>query len=260
MRRLTLTAIMIAATVTAHAGDLTADQIIEKANLAAYYSGKDGKAKVKMTIVDKNGGKRVREFAILRLNDKKGGDQKFYVYFTAPADVRKMAYLVWKKVDAGKDDDRWLWLPAMNLVKRIAPGDKRTSFVGSDFVYEDVSGRSTKADKHELIKSDGDLYQIRNTPKEAGVKFKYYDVWINKKTFLPMKAEYFDANDKKYRTVEATKVDTVQGHATVLESKVTDLERGGHTINSFSDVKYDVGLKERIFTERFLRRPPREVK
>ena len=260
MNRLTLIAILMATLTAVHAEDLTADQIIDKANLAAYYAGKDGSAKVKMTIVDKNGGTRVREFAILRLNEKKGGDQKFYVYFKAPADVRKMAYLVWKKVGEGKDDDRWLWLPAMNLLKRIAPGDTRTSFVGSDFVYEDVSGRSTTADTHELTKSDGDLYQIRNTPKKGAVKFKYYDVWIDKKTFLPMKAEYYDANGKKYRTVEVTKVGTIQNHPTVLESKVTDLARGGHTINTFSDVKYDVGLKKRIFTERFLRRPPREVR
>lgn len=260
MKTLTFTLALIASLTAASAAELTADQIIDKANLVAYYAGKDGKAKVKMTIVDKNGGERVREFVILRLNEKEGGDQKFYVYFTAPADVRKMAYLVWKNVAENKDDDRWLWLPAMNLVKRIAPGDKRTSFVGSDFVYEDVSGRSTKMDKHELISSEGDSYQIRNTPKESGVKFKYYDVWIDKKTFMPMKAEYFDANGKKYRTVEATKVETIQGHPTVMESKVTDLERGGHTVNAFSDVKYDVGLKSRIFTERFLRRPPREIR
>lgn len=240
---------------------LTADQVIEKANLASYYAGDDGRAEVKMTIADKEGKKRVREFVILRMNKAKGGDQKFYVYFEAPADVRKMAYLVWKNTGEEKDDDRWLWLPAMNLKRRIAPGDKRTSFVGSDFVYEDVSGRSVAADKHEIVAEDADAYQIRNTPKDAdSVEFKYYDVWIDKKTFLPKKAEYFDKNGTKYRLVEATKIGDVQGFPTVLESKVSDLKSGGHTINTFSNVKYNIKLKEQIFTERFLRRPPREVR
>ncbi len=243
------------------AADLTADQIIEKANLASYYAGKDGKAKVNMTITDDGGKTRTREFVILRRNEKPGGDQKFYVYFTAPADVYKMAYLVHKKVGEGQEDDRWLYLPAMSLVRRIAPGDKRTSFVGSDFVYEDVSGRSITADKHELIETTDEHYIIKNTPKKPDdVEFSYYNVWIDKKTFLPRKAEYYDKNGKKYRIVEALEVKEIQGHPTVMKSKVSDLKSGGHTINEFSDVKYDIGLKDRIFTERFLRRPPREVR
>ena len=38
-----------------------------------------------------------------------------------------------------------------------------------------------------------------------------------------------------------------------------DLNSGGSTINKFTNIKYNIGLKESIFTERFLRRPPREV-
>ncbi len=236
----------------------TVEQIVEKANDAAYYAGKDGRADVRMDISDGKGGSRVREFVILRLNvaDK---DQKFYVYFKEPADVRRMAYLVWKRV--GKDDDRWMWLPALNLVKRIAPGDKRTSFVGSDFVYEDVSGRSLAADVHELAETTDTQYVLRATPKDVGsVEFASYTVWIDKETFLPRKAEYLDRGGKLYRRVEATKVETIQGHPTVTESVVSDLNTGGATTNTFAGVAYDVGLSEQIFEERFLRRPPREVR
>ena len=240
-----------------HAEELSADKIIEMANDASYYAGKDGRATVKMAITDSSGGTRIREFMILRKNlDKK--NQKFYIYFKAPADVRKMAYLVWKH--AGGDDDRWLWLPALNLKKRIAPGDKRTSFVGSDFFYEDVSGRGTGEDFHELVETDDTRYLIKNIPKEPdSVEFAYYNVWISKKTFLPEKAEYYDKNGKLYRRVEAKEVVIIQGHPTVTESVAGDLAAGTSTINKFENVKYDIGLKEKIFTERFLRRPPREV-
>ena len=244
--------------ISVSAQELSADDIVKKANDASYYAGKDGRADVKMTIDDGKGGKRVREFTILRMNAGEK-DQKFYVYFKAPADVRKMAYLVWKNV--GKDDDRWLWLPALNLKKRIAPGDKRTSFVGSDFLYEDVSGRGPDEDKHELAEKTDAAYKIKNTPKDAdAVEFSYYDVWIDRKTFLPKKAEYYDRNGKLYRTVEATKVETIQNHPTVVESVAKDLKSGSSTINTFTNIKYDLGLNERIFTERFLRRPPREVR
>jgi len=246
-------------TLALPAAEPTVAEIVQKANTVAYFAGKDGKAEVEMTIKDAKGGTRVRRFAILRLNGK-GGDQKFYVYFKAPADVRKMAYLVWKRA-GGKDDDRWLWLPALNLKKRIAPGDKRTSFVGSDFLYEDVSGRDLDEDTHELTETTETSYLIRNTPKTPdAVEFAHYLVWIDRQTFLPRKAEYYDRNGKLYRTVEATKVDTIQGHPTVLESVASDLRAGTSTTNTFSEVKYDLGLKDRIFTERFLRRPPREVR
>lgn len=241
----------------AGAEELNADKIIEMANDASYYAGQGGRADVRMTIADSSGGTRIREFTLLRKNlDKK--DQKFYIYFKSPADVRKMAYLVWKYVD--RDDDRWLWLPALNLKKRIAPGDKRTSFVGSDFLYEDVSGRGVSEDSHELVKTDSIRYLIKNVPKDPGaVEFAYYNVWINRETFLPEKAEYYDKNGKLYRRVEAKKVVTIQGHPTVTESVAGDLVAGTSTINEFKNVKYDIDLKEKIFTERFLRRPPREV-
>jgi hypothetical protein len=138
MKRI-LTAIVLLASFNAFS--LTVDEIVNKANEAAYYSGNDGQADVKMVITDAGGGERIREFRILRLNTD-DGNQKFYVYFKEPADVRRQVFMVWQKVKQGQDDDRWLFLPALNLVKPIAPGDKRTSFVGSDFVYEDVSGRA----------------------------------------------------------------------------------------------------------------------
>ncbi len=235
----------------------TAQEIVEKANRASYYAGKDGKADIIMTITAPNGSIRSREFTMLRLNDE-GGDQKFYVYFKAPADVRKMAYLVWKNL--GKDDDRWLWLPALNLQKRIAPGDKRTSFVGSDFFYEDVSGRGTEEDNHQLLEETAEAYVLRSEPKNPdSVEFAWYQVWIDKQTYLPLKAIYYDRQGQAYRQVEALKVETIDGHPTVIEAKASDLRAGTSTINSFSNISYANDLNPRIFTERFLRRPPREV-
>ncbi|MBL7114961.1 MAG: outer membrane lipoprotein-sorting protein [Kiritimatiellae bacterium] len=250
--------LMLTSFVMARDVALTAGEVVEKANQAAYYAAKDGLADVAMTITDASGNVRKREFRVLRFTMPNGKDQKFYVYFTSPADVRRMAYLVWKNVDT--DDDRWLWLPALSLVKRIAPGDKRSSFVGSDFVYEDVSGRGINEDKHELIEQTEESYVLKSTPRnEAAVEFSYYSIVIDAKTFLPRKAEYYDKNGKLYRRVEAKKVDIIEGHPTVTESVASDLKSGSKTVNKFKNIKYDVGLTERIFSERFLRRPPREA-
>lgn len=235
------------------------DEIVNRANLAAYYAGQDGRALVRMTITDDQGRSRNREFVILRKDKEDGGAQFFYVYFNKPSDVRKMVFMVHKHID--RDDDRWLYLPALDLVKRIAASDKRTSFVGSNFFYEDVSGRATTEDTHELIETTDTSYVLKHTPKDpAGVEFASYTTWIDKTTFLPTKAEYMDKTGKKYRIVEALEVQEIQGHPTVTKSRVQDLNSGGATVSEFSGVEYDLGLSEEIFSERYLRRPPREIR
>jgi len=233
--------------------------IVNKANIVAYYQGKDGKAKVKMTTTNKKGRKREHQFIILRKDVEDGGDQKYFVYFQKPADVRKMVFMVHKHADPKKDDDRWLYLPALSLVRRIAAGDKRTSFVGSDFLYEDVSGRSLAEDTHELIKTTDKLFVIKNVPKQPDtVEFNYFNVSIDRKTYVPMKMEFYDKKNKLYRVIESTKVEKIQDFPTVVKSVVSNLKTGSKTEMEFSNVKYNINLKD-IFTERYLHRPPREA-
>lgn len=247
--------ILMTPCVAVLAQDLSVEQIVEKANLVSYYAGDSGRADVKMTITDSQGRQRVREFRILRLDITDGGEQKFYVYFQKPADVSKMVFMVWKH--PGQDDDRWLYLPALDLVRRIAASDKRSSFVGSHFVYEDVSGRGIDADTHELIETTDKFYVIKNTPKDTqGVAFASYTVWIDKANFMPMKIIYYNKQGEALRQVESLEVADIQGFPTVLKSEAKDFVRGGETINEFTNVEYNAGLTEDIFEERYLRRPP----
>ena len=251
------------------AEELTVDQIVQKANHVAYYQGSDGKSKVTMTITDKQSRSRNREFNILRMNTgAPDTDQNYYVYFLAPADVRKMVFMVQKHSALDKEDDRWLYLPSLDLVKRIAASDKRTSFVGSDFLYEDVSGRSLDEDTHELIETTDTSYVIKNVPKVSDtVEFAYYTVTIDKATFMPMKMAYYDKSDTLYRVIESKKVESINSkegdkeviYPTVTESVVKDLRTGSTTQMIFSDVQYNIGIDDSIFTERYLRRPPREA-
>lgn len=243
----------------AHASEPTAEEIVNKADLASYYAGDDGRASVTMTITDKQGRERKREFVILRKDKEDGGEQFFFVYFNKPNDVRKMVFMVHKHVDS--DDDRWLYLPALDLVKRIAASDKRTSFIGTNFLYEDVSGRGVNEDTHELIDSTDTFFVLKNTPKKPDdVEFSSYTVSIDKTTFLPMKAVYLDKNGKEFRIVEALEVQQFDGVPTVTVSRVTDLAAGSSTVAKFKSIRYNIGLEESIFSERYLRRPPRDVR
>jgi len=245
------------------------DEIVQRTNHVAYYQGHDGRARVTMTITDARGAKRTREFVILRRDDRPAGlkpdreepdaDQRFYVYFERPADLNRMAYLVWKHVATEKDDDRWLYQPDLDNVKRIAASDKRTSFVGSHFFYEDVSGRDINEDAHELVKTTKDYYVLKNTPKDPkGVEFSRFEMWIHRATFLPVQTVYYDKQGRKYRTYAVEKVARVQGYYTVVRARMTDVTDGSNTVIEYRDVKYNVGLPKDIFTERYLRRAPRK--
>lgn len=250
---------------------LTVDQIVDRTNRVAYYQGSDGRAKVKMTITDDQGRQRNRELVILRwdqpdpqlpvdgqkADDSYCGDQKIYAFFSRPADVYKTVFLVWKHLD--KDDDRWMYLPALDLVKRISATDKRTSFVGAHFFYEDVSGRNINDDVHELVKTTKDYYVLKNTPKDPSVvEFAYFEMWIHRSSFTVVRTDYYDAQGRKYRSYEALEVKQIQGKSTVTKAKMTDLRTNGNTLLEYSDVTYDVGIPESVFTERYLRKPARE--
>ena len=255
-RKALIPALAIAAASAALAAEPSVDEIVSKANLTAYYRGDDGRANVHMVITDAQKRTRERRFVILRRDVEDGGDQKFYVYFEEPADVRKMVFMVHKHVKS--DDDRWLYLPALDLVKRIAASDKRTSFAGSHFLYEDVSGRGIEEDTHTLAETTDQHYVLHNVPKDPkSVEFASYKLWIDKKTFMPMKAEYLDTQGKPYRVVEALEVKDIQGFPTVTRSRVQDLKSGGNTVSEFTDIRYDVKLPDDVFTERYLRRAPR---
>lgn len=248
--------IFFALSSMAQAQDVT--EIISKANHVSYYQAADGRAKVDMEILDSQGRSRHRQFVILR-RDEGDADkgQRFYVYFNKPSDVKKMVFMVWKNLD--RDDDRWLYLPALDLVKRIAASDERTSFVGSHFYYEDVSGRGIDEDTHELIEETDSLYVIKSTPRDKGkVEFAYYKNWIHKSTYLPVKTQYYDAQDRNYRSYTALKVEMVEGHPTVTSAQMSDNMGGGKTVMTYSAVKYDIGLPENIFSERYLRKAPRK--
>lgn len=248
--------------------DLTVDQIVQRANKMAYYQGLDGKAKVQMTITDKQGRTRNREFVILRKNMPDSENQKYFVYFQAPADVRRMVFMVHKYAALDKDDDRWLYLPNLDLVRRIAAGDKRTSFAGSDFLYEDVSGRSLLEDTHTLHQTTDQYYIIKNVPKNPQtVEFTEFLVYVDKATMMPMKMEYFGKEGTVYRIIEVLEMKNIKSqengkeveYPTVIKSAVKDLKTGSSTEMVFSEVQYNLGISDEIFSERYLKRPPKEA-
>jgi len=238
---------------------LTAEEVIAKSRLAFYYSEDDMKAKVSMELINKNSRKRIRELTMLRKDYKEGGDQKYFMYFHQPADVKDTTFMVYKYLN--KDDDRWLFIPAINLIKRIAANDKYASFVGSDFTYEDISGRKPDEDTHTLLRRETlngkNFFVVESIPKETSEYTKRIS-WIDEINFLPLKEEFYDKQNELYRQFEAQETKDINGILTVTKRVMKNIKTGHRTEVVFKDIEYNLGLEDNVFSERYLRRPPLE--
>lgn len=247
--------------LSSSADALTAEEAVKKSQAAFFYSGKDFKSRVIMKLISKGGQERVRELTMLRKNyGDAGGDQKYFMYFFQPADVKDMTFMVYKY--PAKDDDRWLFVPAINMVRRIAAQDKTSSFVGSDFTYEDVSGRDVADDTHTITKEEKigarDCYVIKSAPKAADVDYSYKISWIDKAAFLPLKEEYYDRKGELYKVFSADEIKDVKGFPTITKRTMKNLHSGHRTEVSYIKSDYNIGIEDSLFTERFLKQPPKK--
>lgn len=241
-----------------HAQDAT--DIMKKSHLAMYYAGNDAQMDVQMKLVDKKGSERIREFTMLRLDKEDGGEQKYYTYFRKPADVARISFMVYK-TNSGHDQ-RWIYVPSVDLVKPIAADDKNSSFVGSDFTYEDVSGRHWSEDNHKFVKEDQldgkAVYVIESVPQKPYKGFAKRVSSIDKTTLIPLKEEYFDDKGEMIRVFTADKIEDIGGFTSVTQRTMENLKKGSKTIVTFVGTKYNGGLTDEIFAERYLKNPPRE--
>jgi len=261
MKRIALLTMFLAVSLCSSVLAASPDEIVKKSQAAFFYPGTDFKARVMMRLISPSGQERLREMTMLRLNiGEPGGEQKYFMYFFQPAEVKDMTFMVFKY--PAKDDDRWLFVPAINMVRRIAMQDKQASFVGSDFTYEDVSGRDLGDDAHELTKEEAlngkECFVIKSTPKADSASYGYKLAWIDKATYLPMKEEYYDRAGAMARVFTADEVQEVKGFPTITKRTMKNLQSGHRTEVSYASQDYNVGLEESLFSERFLKQPPKK--
>jgi len=246
-----------------NSGDLSADEIYRKSQLAYFYPGDDMKARLSMNLVGKGGGIQVRELTMLRIDGAEGGDQKYFIYFHEPGDVRRMTFMVWKY--SKTEDDRWIFVPAVDLIRRLAADDKYSSFVGSDFSYEDVSGRDVSEDTHKLIGTEEYdkkvCYVLENTPIGSAPYAKRKS-WIDTEDFIPVREEYYDVQGDLYKVFTVANIQNIsvdgKSYPTPMTRTMDNVKTGHSTVVTFESVEYNAGLADIDFSERYMRQPPRD--
>lgn len=235
------------------------EDIVQKSLNALYAAGTDQRSVVRMDLVNAQGDVRQRNLTMLRKNTGTAGEQRYYIYFHSPADVKGTAFLIAKH--PAREDDRWLFIPAVRMVKRIAADDKRSSFVGSDFTYEDVSGRDVEDETHTLLREDTldgrPVYVLESRPKNI-IDYSRRVAWIDQERWLPLKEEFYDVQDQLVRVFTAEKIEKVDEIWTVTERSMENQLTGHRTEVEYTKVSYNEGLQDNLFSERYLRNPPRQ--
>lgn len=217
--------------------------------------GNDATSFVKMILTAKGKPNRERELYLFTI-DQGGGERLSLMRFSAPADVEDTGLLT--EDHAGDDSQQWLYLPALDRVRRISSSRKGGRFVGSDFFYEDLRDREPNMDTHKITGVEKvaklDCYVLESTPvdKKNSVYRKRVS-WVHKDTLIPLKVEYYGKRgDKPIKRLQARKLQKIQGYWTVLNSTMFDLKTGHKTLLATQRLKYDQGLPEELFSRRGL--------
>jgi outer membrane lipoprotein-sorting protein len=217
--------------------------------------GKDQTSTISLEIQPKKGTKRLRRFVLLRKEYPKL--TKMVTFFLAPTDVRDSAFMVWDK--RGAEDQRWLYLPAVGQVRRLAASDSRQSFFGSDFVYEDLTNRDPELDTHEMVGSqkvdDWDCVVVESKPKEGrGLDFVRYRSWVWKDDPIVLRQEYYDNSGNPVRRFQAHSLKKTDGVWTWVQGTMWNLKSGSRSRFELSDVGYNKGVQDERFAESQLSR------
>ncbi len=210
--------------------------------------GDDRHSILKMTLVNKRGRKRVRELE--SFSKDYGKDKKSVMIFRAPADVKGTSFLSWDYDDPQKEDDKWLYLPALRKVRRISGSSKNEYFMGSDFTYDDMGDRNIDEDTHTLLGEevvDGHTcWKVESVPVDSEDMYTRKIFWVDQQSHLVLKGEYYDKDGllKNYRVLA---FDQQDGIWVVLHSEMDNISRNHKTFMETSSVRYDTGLKDQLF-------------
>ncbi|MCP4906388.1 MAG: outer membrane lipoprotein-sorting protein [bacterium] len=227
--------------------------------------GDDQTSNLQMVLIDKRGKQRVRE--LRSFSKDKGEDTNSMMFFLSPADVQDTGFLTYDYDDPDRDDDQWLYLPALKKTKRIASSDKSGSFMGSDFSYADMTDRPLEKYDYQLLQESEvgghPVWVIQATPidedeiDETGYTKSIQ--FIRKDIDVAIRTKIWVKKGKRNKYMEVQEIEQIDGIwvPTVMTMTTKKGKQTLHkTILRMSDVKFDQALDYDSFTVRGLETGP----
>ncbi|NOR55198.1 MAG: outer membrane lipoprotein-sorting protein [Sulfurovum sp.] len=236
------------------ADDAKARAIMKKVD--ARDDGKTLEQDMQMILVDKSG--RTRSRAIKSLTKDFGKDSRQVMFFKTPADVKNTAFLTYSYDASNKDDDQWLYLPALRKVKRIPSSDKSSSFMGSDFSYSDMGKVSLDDYDFKLLKDSKvrghAVWTIQSTPRSKAIAKKSGYTksieLVRKDNYVIVRSVGFVRGGKK-KYLDVSKLHKQKGIWVVDETSMTTKKgkkKLHKTILRFSKTKLNKPISDKMFS------------
>jgi len=249
MRKILLTTLFTATSLMA----ITNMEIAEKSDKVT--DGFESSiAKTEMVLINASGQKSVRQLEMKTLEGENG--DKTISTFLTPADVKGTKTLTHEHVD--RDDDQWLYLPALKRVKRIASSNKSGSFMGSEFSYEDIGNQNynkfTYDEKVEEVELNGiKCYKGVRIPKDDNSGYTKQISWVAKDSFLLQRVDYYDRKSELLKTAIFSDYKQIDGVWRVGKIEMKNYQNDKSTVLIWKEDKIKVGLTAKEFNKRVLK-------
>ena len=216
---------------------------------------------VEMTLKDKKD--KTKERTIVTYSSvSDNGIGKSMLKFLVPADIRGVGLLTWEQ--ESKEDDQWLYLPALKKVKRISSGGKKKSFMGTDLAYEDMLRENLQAHDYELQEPqniDGnECFVVVATPaiekqkKDSGYSKRI--LYIRKDIFFVIRTDFYDKKGKLVKRSVVQELENIKDDSWGAKKfTMTNLKKNHSTIMQTTNRDITTPLEEGFFTKRYLKKP-----
>ncbi|MBT8342201.1 MAG: outer membrane lipoprotein-sorting protein [Desulfatitalea sp.] len=216
--------------------------------------GKDSYARLKMLLIDKKGHKRLRTL-ITAVKDY-GTLSKSYTRFYTPSAIDGTTFLTWEVHDS--DNDQFLYLPALRRVRRVVSRQKKNRFVNTDFTFEDLERRKVSLDSHRILKVEAysgySCWVLESIPKEKeSSQYGKRVSWIAKDLHMALRIDFYDSRGNLVKRMLNRNLKKIDGIWTAMDSEMQDLKRRSRTILRITQVKYNKGIPDHIFSKEYMR-------
>ncbi len=240
---------------------LTARQIMEK--MADNRRVEGSEAVTTMTIYNAKGEKRVRQIAMATKLYDNGKTEKKLNRFLSPADVKGTGLLTYDY--EVKDDDIWLFMPALRKTRRIVSSEKSKNFMGSEFAYADMNIPNLDDYSYKILKEEklggADCWVVQSTPKNEDIAdengYSKQIAWIGKKDFTARKVVYYDLDGSVLKEMNASKVEQIDSegkHFRPKKMEMVNKQNQRRTTMTFDKLVVSKDVKDEYFTTRYLER------
>ncbi len=205
--------VLIAAAPSASAQELSAAELMEKNYQATRLTSSISEASFRL--VSASGQERVRKtFGVTKLQSD-GVANRRVIRFLAPSDVRNTTTLLVE--NPGRDDEIWVYLPALKKARRLASNNKKNSFVGTDLSFGDLVGHKAVDWNHKVLRADTlggvAVTVVESAPKTPEVAndsgYSKRVSWVGKENFVSLKVDFYDAGGALLKTLENSRLKLV---------------------------------------------------